>query len=220
MTIDDLITQLEHTRTQRFVKREDVYAQLDTTAQELNAYAGQPLTAANIERLDDLALSLKRQRRSELSDVIEHIDAVRAPYRPQQATVAYDLISTNFARYDTRIQEIHSFLDDNQTSFDDLALTKDWLENNSYLKNKRKTNKEFDEKAATLVERLNKRMNQYSAPKAKVKTSITQSSAIVPPRRSWYERAKTVAAKATVGVSAALLTLSTLPTSWYAPFYQ
>ena len=63
-------------------------------------------------------------------------------------------------------------------------------------------------------------MNTYAAQKLEVKRTFTKPAMVEPPKTSWYKRAKNVAAKATVGVSAALLTLSALPTTWYAPFYS
>ena len=206
MSLEDLLEQLERTRTQRFVSRSTITAQLESLAQQLEVYAGSALRTDAIRKLDAFSLALKKQRRSELSDVIQSVDAVREPYRPQQETVAYSLISTNFARYDVRIQEVNQFLDDNYTSYDDLALTKDWLQNNAYLKRKRKTNAAFDHKARLLEKRLEKRMHAYAPPQ-----KVSQTP---------YARAKATLARAAIGLSGALLTLSSLPTAWYAPFYQ
>lgn len=214
MTLDDTIARIEDIRTQRFVARTDIYAQLQEATQELAAYTHQPLTTSTITRLDELSLAFKRTRRSELSDVIKDLDAVRQPYRPQQPTVCYHLISTNFAQYDTRIQEINAVLDEQETSYDDLALTKDWLETNTYLKRKRARDQEFDARARALEKRLDERMSTY-APSQPSRPQTTK-----PEKKTWYTRAQHTLAKATVGVSAALLTLSTLPTAWYAPFYQ
>lgn len=239
MALEDLLEAFETARTQRFVHTTQKRAQMRSIAQDIAAYKGKPLYTKDIRALDDIALALKRRQDTELSDIINDIDAARSYYRPQRPLTAYQLISTNYAQYDTRIQEVHHFLSTNDTCYDDLALTKDWLQTNSYLQNKRNTNDVFDRVARDLEECLETRMRTYRPKRAQSTLSTsrklcyectqpsrarthtrTPQSRTSREHTSWYERATTAATRLAVGVSAVLVTLAALPTAWYAPLYQ
>ncbi len=187
MTIDTLVEELTHISRQRFVAKQDMHDQLRERVYRIGEY---DMTANALSGLDALALTLKRQRREDITDIIAPIDAARSPYREQGEHHLFGIMSTNNAQYATRFERIHNLLDTQQSfAYDDLALARDWLQTNPYVKRKRKTNEEFDQAAQELEEDLARRIEKervFRTPISDPKTYRTMSpSEDSPPTRAY-----------------------------------
>lgn len=217
MNLEHILEAVTHARHTRGISWERRIERMNTSLSDLETYQGERLTHRQLAYLDSAAIMLKRERRDDLSGLIERIDAVREPYRPSQPLATYDLISTNNATYGTRMERIETFLDTNATSYDDLALTKDWLETNSYLKRKRAHNPKFDARVSQLEKRLKWRMNPDISQNEEKHYSVPDFERLPnPPEPGYVSRIMTTVVAST---SAALIALSALPTVWFAPLY-
>lgn len=93
--------------------------------------------------LDQLSLDLKwdasRTSNEYLWGAAANVDAARAPFREQAPLLCYTIARERGRPYWQRLAEINNYLDTNIASHDDLRLTLRHLDDNSYLRRRRRT---------------------------------------------------------------------------------
>ncbi len=140
MGLSDIIDRLSRTLDRRFIPNQRKHADLYVQATPLERQRYRQ-TRTDRERLDDIATRLKYRATTHKSEDLERairaIDTQRERYRTIGDTTILDLLTTKGTTYAKRFERIERHLETHEATYDDLALARAYLQNNSYLRRMR-----------------------------------------------------------------------------------